>query len=122
MDATIGAAEREFVGVVASAAAGDDLAFARIVSAFHDDMLRVCAFVAGDESVAEDAVQVAWSIAWRKLDSLRHPERLRPWLMRIAVNETKRSMARSRRRRGIEVAAELAGLPASDDPAAGIDS
>ena len=39
--------------------------FGRIVAAYHDDMVRVCGFVARDEELARDAVQTAWSIAWR---------------------------------------------------------
>lgn len=94
------AVDRELVGFVESAAEGDEAAFARIVPAYHDDMCRVCTFVAGEEALAEDAVQTAWSIAWRKLDSLRDPERLRSWLMRVAVNETRKLLrARGRRER-----------------------
>jgi hypothetical protein len=59
MGAMAKAVDKELAGYVASAAAGDDLAFARIVVACHDEMLRVCDFVAGDESIAEDAVQTA---------------------------------------------------------------
>ena len=42
--------------MVASAAAGDHIAFARIVTAYHDEMCRVCSFIAGDNDLAEDAV------------------------------------------------------------------
>ena len=59
------------------AAAGDAVAFARIVGAHHDDMARVCCVVCGDLELAQDAVQAAWPIAWRRLDTLRDPERLR---------------------------------------------
>ena len=75
--------EQEFTAVLASAAEGDEFAFARIVDADHDDMRRVCAFITRDPDLAEDAVQTAWSIAWRKLGSVREPSKLRPWLMRV---------------------------------------
>jgi DNA-directed RNA polymerase specialized sigma24 family protein len=43
------------------AAAGDTVAFARIVSAYHADMTRVAYVVAGgDQELADDAVQAAW--------------------------------------------------------------
>ena len=67
---------------VADAAAGDADALARIVGAHHDDMARVCYVICGDQDMAQDAVQAVWPIAWRKLGSLRDPERLRPWLWR----------------------------------------
>jgi DNA-directed RNA polymerase specialized sigma24 family protein len=50
---------------VQSAVAGDEMAFARIVDAYHRDLVRVAYVVAGDEQLAEDAAQSAWSIAWR---------------------------------------------------------
>ena len=66
------------------------MAFARIVAAHHDDMARVCFVICGDQDMAQDAVQTAWPIAWRKLGSLRDPVRLRPWLVTIAANEVRR--------------------------------
>ena len=72
------------------AAQGDEAAFARIVDAHHADMSSVCFVVTGgDAELTAEAVQSAWPIAWRKLDTLRDPERLRPWLISIAVNEAR---------------------------------
>ena len=51
--------------VVARAADGDELAFARIVAAHHDDMARVAFVVCGDVDLAQEAVQSAWPKAWR---------------------------------------------------------
>jgi hypothetical protein len=45
--------------LMASAAAGDDEAFSRIVATHHEDMRRVCVVVTGDPRVADDAVQAA---------------------------------------------------------------
>jgi RNA polymerase sigma-70 factor (ECF subfamily) len=85
-------------------------------------MRRVCVFVTRDETLAEEAVQAAWSIAWRKLGSVRQPERLRPWLVSIAVNQAK-DLLRSRRRRSqAELTAHARGVLAGIDPATGIDS
>jgi len=58
---------------------GDELAFADIVDAHHADMSSVCFVVTGgDAELTEEAVQSAWPIAWRKLHTIRDPERLRP--------------------------------------------
>src|SRR5262245_61485940 len=86
--------------IVQRAIAGDESAFARIVAAHHEDMARIAFFVCGDLDIAEDAEQSAWTIACRRLQDLRDPEQLRPWLMSIAANEA-RQIARSRRRRTI---------------------
>jgi RNA polymerase sigma-70 factor (ECF subfamily) len=86
--------------MVERAIAGDEVAFARIVAAHHDDMARIAFFVCGDLDVAEEAEQAAWAVAYRRLNDLRDPERLRPWLMSIAANEA-RQIARSRRRRTV---------------------
>jgi RNA polymerase sigma factor (sigma-70 family) len=90
-------------GTVASAAAGDVASLARIVDRYHRDMARVCAVITGDPDTAEEAVQAAWPIAWRRLGSLRDPERLRPWLVSIAANEARQLLRRERRRRVVEI-------------------
>jgi RNA polymerase sigma-70 factor (ECF subfamily) len=105
---------------VQRAVAGDEVAFARIVDAYHRDLVRVAYVVAGDEQMAEDAVQAAWSIAWRKLGSLRDPERLRPWLVSVAANEA-RQLLRSRHRRQVaEIRVRPLDDPA-DDPSVEVD-
>ena len=91
-------ADRQQTDVVAAAAAGDEIAFRRIIAAHHEDMRRVCLAFSGDPSVAEEAVQTAWLIAWRKLDRVASPEQLRPWLVSVAVNGAKH-LLRTRRRR-----------------------
>lgn len=107
--------------LVASAAAGDAAAFASIVRACHEDMRRVCFVVAGDDAIAEEAVAAAWSIAWRRLGSLRDPARLRAWLVSIAVNEA-RQLLRARKRRSVaEVPVnDAVGLRGGPDPATNI--
>ena len=83
---------------VARAAVGDEVAFARIVAAHHDDMARVAFVVCGDVELAQEAVQAAWQKAWVKLGSIRAADRLRPWLVSVAANEA-RQLVRSRHRR-----------------------
>ena len=56
---------------VERAIAGDELAFARLVGAYHLDLVRVAYVVCGDEGLAEDAAQAAWWIAWLKLPARR---------------------------------------------------
>lgn len=104
--------------LVRLAARGDEAAFTRIVAVHHVDMLKVCLSVCGDATVADDAVQAAWALAWRRLPALRDPSRLRAWLLSIAANQARDALRRLKRRPVVElsVAADLAG---SADPTAG---
>ncbi len=102
---------------VAEAATGNADALARIVGAHHNDMARICYVICGDQDTAQDAVQAAWPIVWRKLGSLRDTDRLRPWLMTVAANEARQILRRQRRRQVIEI--EVADIGSSHgDPAA----
>jgi RNA polymerase sigma factor (sigma-70 family) len=102
---------------VADAAAGDADALARIVGAHHDDMARICYVICGDQDMAQDAVQAAWPIAWRKLGSLRDTDRLRPWLMAVAANEARQTLRRQRRYQVVQIEVADIGSP-HGDPAA----
>lgn len=102
---------------VADAAGGDANALARIVGAHHDDMARIAYVICGDQDLAQDAVQAAWPIAWRKLGTLRDPARLRPWLMAIAANEARLILRRQRRQRVVEIEVADVESPVGD-PAA----
>ena len=122
MEAISGAVRMDVAGVLASAAKGDEVAFARLVEAHDDAMYRVCIVVGRDHAIARDAVQAAWTIAWRKLGSVRDPERLRAWLITVAVNET-RSLLRSRRKRSLtEVAVDATDRAGGIDPAVDVGS
>jgi RNA polymerase sigma-70 factor (ECF subfamily) len=100
------------------AAAGDEVAFARIVAAHRAEMVRVAFVVCGDWDMAQDAAQAALWIAWRKLPSLHDPERLRPWLLAVVANEA-RAIVRKRRRHPV-VELTLATDDPGDDPGDGI--
>jgi RNA polymerase sigma-70 factor (ECF subfamily) len=105
---------------VAQATAGDEAAFARIVRAHHADMTRVCFVICGDLDLADEAVGAAWPIAWRKLSSLRDPDRLRPWLVSVAANEARQLLRRQRRRTIIELSV-AAPRSAPTDPSGRTD-
>jgi len=107
-------------GTVTSAAAGDVAALADIVAHHHRDMARVCAVITGDADLAEEAVQAAWPIAWKRLGSLRDPERLRPWLISIAANEARQQMRRERRRRLVEIPMTDPAIAARSDDRASL--
>jgi RNA polymerase sigma factor (sigma-70 family) len=104
------------------AVAGDEVAFARIVAAHHEDMARIAYLVSGSTDVADDAVQAAWAIAWRRLGTLRDPARLRPWLMSVAANEARQMIRGDRRRTVRELRVEAPGAtPPAPERAAQLD-
>ena len=98
------------------AAAGDEVAFARIVAAHRAEMVRVAFVVSGDWDLAQDAAQAALWIAWRKLPSIREPERLRPWLLAVVANEA-RAIVRKRRRHPVVELRIATDDPVDADPA-----
>lgn len=114
------ASDVAIAATVERAAAGDEVAFARIVATHRAEMVRVAYVVSGDWDLAQDAAQTALWNAWRKLPSLRDPTSLRPWLMSVAANEARAVLRREHRHPVVELA--MAGDPAdSDEPADGID-
>lgn len=77
---------------------GDQFAFSDIVDQYSALMLRTATMIVGDRDIAEDVVQDALIQAWNHLADLREVSALRPWLMRIVVNQCisfKRRLARS---------------------------
>ena len=120
MEALTRTAQPDRGDVLSSAAAGDEISFQRIIAEHHDDMARVCSYVTRDDDVAEEAAQAAWSIAWKKIGSVRDPASLRPWLISVAVNEAKQLIRRRRRRAEVEAATDGTGEPSGVDPATGV--
>jgi RNA polymerase sigma-70 factor, ECF subfamily len=87
------------------AADGDEVACARLVTDHYPRMMRAAFVIVGDSDTAREAVQLAWSIAWRRLGSVRDPERVGPWLVSIAANEARHLAKRQRRRTIVEISA-----------------
>lgn len=90
--------QREQRVLVTRALHGDQLAFSAIVDQYSTLMLRTAIMIVGDRDIAEDVVQDALIQAWNHLSDLREANALRPWLMRIVINQCisfKRRLARS---------------------------
>ena len=95
---------------------GDETAFAQIVRRHHEDMVRVAFVVSGSQQVAEDATAAAWPIAWRRLRTLREPDRLRAWLCSVAANEARQLMRRDHRRSLREIQVDGGSMELAADP------
>ncbi len=84
--------------LVARVLKGDQEAFGEIVDLYSTLMLRTAMMIVEDRDIAEDVVQDALIQAWQHLPDLREAGALRPWLMRIVVNQCisfKRRLART---------------------------
>ncbi len=103
--------------LVETVPAGDQEAFCALVRESWDRLVRLARAVAGDAE-AEDVVQEALIVAWRKLPALRDSSKLGPWLARIVY---RRAVRRARRERRPKAAKPLPEPCVTPDPAAGID-
>jgi RNA polymerase sigma-70 factor (ECF subfamily) len=94
-----------------------DEAFAALTRRHVDAAFRLAWAILGETGDAEDAVQDAFAMAWRKRDGLRDPARFDAWFGRILVNtcrERLRSRARSRVRT-VDVLPDLEGEAGAPD-------
>lgn len=66
--------------------AGEQSAFAVLMQLYNRSLYRAVRSILRDDQEAEDAVQEAWILAYRKLSGFRGESSLATWLTRIAVN------------------------------------
>jgi RNA polymerase sigma factor (sigma-70 family) len=76
--------------VVASIVAGDALGLAAAYDRYAEPLYQYCRTLLADSANAADAVQDTFVIAASRLDGLRDPDGLRPWLYAVARNEALR--------------------------------
>jgi RNA polymerase sigma-70 factor, ECF subfamily len=97
--AQTGSAEQdEQEALVTRVLQGDQNAFGIIVDQYNTLMLHTALMIVGDRDIAEDVVQDALIQAWHHLADLRKAGALRPWLIRIVINQCisfKRRLART---------------------------
>ncbi|HKF35049.1 MAG TPA: sigma-70 family RNA polymerase sigma factor [Jatrophihabitantaceae bacterium] len=107
--------DRELAGLVVAAQRGDGLAMAELLDALAPAVGRWCGPIALQD--APDAAQEALIAVFRGLKGLRDPAALFGWARAITVREAVRVARRAARERP----AELADLPAPDDPMLAVD-
>jgi DNA-directed RNA polymerase specialized sigma24 family protein len=78
---------------------GDRRAFAAIYRRYHQRLYRFCLAIVGNSDDAQDALQNTMVKVLRALPGEKRQIQLKPWLYRIAHNE---SIELVRRRRGTE--------------------
>src|ERR1700741_2863031 len=84
------------VDLVLAARSGDRAAWAGIYDRYADRLHDFCWSVLRDRDEAADAMHDTFITAYRKIDQLRDPTRLRSWLFAVARTE---ALAHARKRK-----------------------
>ena len=107
--------------LVEQARQGDREAFAVLVHQVSDQLYAVAYRLLRDTGLAEDALQNALVLAWRRLPRLRDPERFDAWIHRILVHACYDESQRSRAMSGTIRVLPLDVPSAEDGPSAVAD-
>ena len=82
--------------LVEQARRGDREAFAVLVHQVSDSLYAVAQRILRDSALAEDALQNALVLAWRRIPHLREPDRFEAWIHRILVHACYDELQRAR--------------------------
>lgn len=105
-------------GVLAKRAAdGDERAFAVLVRRHSGYLIGFATRLLGSRADADDCVQEALIVAWRRLPELREPERVRSWLSTIVARKATDRLRSARPSTPIEDAEPQAVQPTPDESA-----
>jgi RNA polymerase sigma-70 factor (ECF subfamily) len=85
------------VELVTRAQQGDQAAFAEIATQSYGRLTSLAFGILRDRQLAEDATQHAMLTAWRKLPTLREPEKFDAWAYRLVVNACRSETRRTKR-------------------------
>jgi RNA polymerase sigma-70 factor (ECF subfamily) len=101
--------------IVAQVLDGDVEAFRWLVERYRERYLRYALHMLGNREDAEEALQDAFTRAYRSLARCEDPERFGAWLFRILVNRCRTAGARRGRRNRTFVTDEGALLSAAEE-------
>jgi RNA polymerase sigma-70 factor (ECF subfamily) len=103
--------------LVERARRADREAFAVMVHQVSDSLYAVAYRILRDTGLAEDALQNALMLAWRRLPKLRDPDRFEAWIHRILVHACYDESQRTRSWRAVTVL-PIEGPGRADDSSA----
>src|SRR3954464_204066 len=86
---------------------GERGAFAEIYNQFAEPVLGLCIVLLRDRDDAADAMQDTFVVVAQRIDQLRDPERLRPWIFAIARHLCFRRIAQRRRTTPVETVPDI---------------
>src|SRR5207302_9364956 len=101
--------------IIARVLRGDAELYAELVKRYRDRYARYALHMLGNREDAEEALQDAFTRAYRSLGRCEDPERFGAWLFRILVNRCRTLGARLGRRGQTFVHDETALLNASEE-------
>lgn len=107
------------VALIARAAAGDERAFAELMTRHQPRLYAVCHRITGHREDALDALQEALTRAWRSAARFRGDAQVSTWLYRIAVNAALAEVDRRARRPHPVDRVPDGWLPAEDEAVVG---
>jgi RNA polymerase sigma factor (sigma-70 family) len=96
---------------------GDKRAFAAIFDRYHQSLYRYCLAVVGNSQDAEDALQNTMIKVLRALPGEERHIKLKPWLYRIAHNESIELLRRRRETRQLDPELATAGSGLAEEAA-----
>lgn len=70
----------------------DEAALRALMEQYGDELMRTAYLLVKDKQAAEEAVMDTFIQAYRKIHQLQDPDRLKSWLLRIAVNRCRMKM------------------------------
>ena len=105
--------------MVARVLRGDVDAYGELVAKYRDRYARYAFHMLGNREDAEEALQDAFTRAYRSLSRCEDPARFGAWLFRILVNRCRTLGARRGRRSRTFVSDEVALLEAAEEHPAG---
>jgi len=83
--------------LLAALRAGDEDAFAALVTRYHASLKRVARAYVSSDAVAEEVVQETWLAVIRGLDRFEQRATIKTWLFHILTNQAKTRGVRERR-------------------------
>ncbi len=89
---------------------GDQDAFRRVLDFHGGHLYRTALLITRDASKAEEAVQEALIVAWKKIRNFKAGTNLRAWLNRLLIN----CISRLNRRKQLPTEPEESALPLAD--------
>jgi len=99
------------------AVGGDERAFAAIFRRYHQSIYRYCLAIVGNPEDAQDALQNTMAKVLRALPGEEREIELKPWLYRIAHNESIDLLRRRRETRELDVEQIAPGYGLAEDAA-----
>ncbi len=99
------------------AARGDKRAFAAVFDRYHQSLYRYCLAVVGNSQDAEDALQNTMIKVLRALPGEERHIKLKPWLYRIAHNESIELLRRRRETRQLDPELAAVGSGVAEEAA-----